>query len=143
MLYLTCTTIISVDIAHNGVSRARDRVSVDCGTMCIMLEKHCISCHHIYVSSFSDMCPSSLGGNDIKDSCTPDGIFKALKRIVGELKKCGVGSVFVSSIIERGKTHSRANISVKDFNKVRKSVNEKLKKYLRSDYVDKAKRHIS
>ena len=53
---------------------------------------------------------------------------------------CGVESVFVSSIIERGKTHSRANISVKDFNNIRKSLNEKLKKYLRSDYVDTAKR---
>ena len=32
MLYLTCTTIISVDLAHYGVSRAKDWVSVDCGT---------------------------------------------------------------------------------------------------------------
>ena len=31
MLYLTCTTIISVDLAHYGVSRAIDWVSVDCG----------------------------------------------------------------------------------------------------------------
>ena len=29
MLYLTCTTITSVDLAHYGVSRARDWVSVD------------------------------------------------------------------------------------------------------------------
>ena len=49
---------------------------------------------------------------------------------------CGVERVFVSSIIERGKTHSRANISVKDFNKVRKSVNEKLKKYSCLTYSD-------
>ena len=33
MLYLTCTTITSVDLAHYGVSRAKDWVSVDCGTM--------------------------------------------------------------------------------------------------------------
>ena len=32
MLYLTCTTISSVDLAHYGVSRAKDMVSVDCGT---------------------------------------------------------------------------------------------------------------
>ena len=32
MLYLTCTTITSVDLAHYGVSRAEDWVSVDCGT---------------------------------------------------------------------------------------------------------------
>ena len=33
MLYLTCTTITSVDLAHYGVSRAKDWVSGDCGTM--------------------------------------------------------------------------------------------------------------
>ena len=31
MLYLTCTTITSVDLAHYGVSRAKDWVSGDCG----------------------------------------------------------------------------------------------------------------
>ena len=33
MLYLTCTTITSVDLAHYGASRAKDWVFVDCGTM--------------------------------------------------------------------------------------------------------------
>ena len=32
MLYLTCTMISSVDLAHYGVSRAKDWVSVDCVT---------------------------------------------------------------------------------------------------------------
>ena len=32
MLNLTCTTITSVDLAHYGVSRAKDWVSVDSGT---------------------------------------------------------------------------------------------------------------
>ena len=32
MLYLTCTTITSVDLAHYGVSRAKNWVYVDCGT---------------------------------------------------------------------------------------------------------------
>ena len=32
MLYLTCTTITSVDLAHYGVSRAKDWLSVYCGT---------------------------------------------------------------------------------------------------------------
>ena len=32
MLYLTCTTITSVGLAHYGVSHAKDWVSVDCGT---------------------------------------------------------------------------------------------------------------
>ena len=33
MLYHTCTTITSVDLTHYGVSRAKDWVSVDCGTI--------------------------------------------------------------------------------------------------------------
>ena len=33
MLYLTCTTLTSVDLAHYGVSRAKDWVSVDCDTI--------------------------------------------------------------------------------------------------------------
>ena len=32
MLYLICTMIFSVDLAHYGVSRAKDWVSVDYGT---------------------------------------------------------------------------------------------------------------
>ena len=32
MLYLTCATISSVDLANYGISRAKDWVSVDCGT---------------------------------------------------------------------------------------------------------------
>ena len=32
MLYITCTAITSIDLAHYGVSRAEDWVSVDCGT---------------------------------------------------------------------------------------------------------------
>ena len=32
MFYLTCTTITSVDLAHYGVYRAKDWVSVNCGT---------------------------------------------------------------------------------------------------------------
>ena len=32
MLYLTCTTISSVDIAEYGVSLAKDWVSEECGT---------------------------------------------------------------------------------------------------------------
>ena len=32
MLYLTFTTITSVDLAHYSVSHAKDWVSVDCGT---------------------------------------------------------------------------------------------------------------
>ena len=37
MLYFTCTTIPSVDLAYYGVSRAKDWVSVDCGTIWMMV----------------------------------------------------------------------------------------------------------
>ena len=37
MLYLTCTTITSVDLARYGISRAKDWVSVDCGTKLLKL----------------------------------------------------------------------------------------------------------
>ena len=32
MLYLTCTTVTSVDLVHYGVYRVKDWVSVNCGT---------------------------------------------------------------------------------------------------------------
>ena len=32
ILYITCTMISSVDLAHYGVSSAKDWVSVECGT---------------------------------------------------------------------------------------------------------------
>ena len=32
MLYLACTMISSVDLAHYGVSRAKDWIFVDCGS---------------------------------------------------------------------------------------------------------------
>ena len=38
MLYLTCTTITSIDLAHYGVSRAKDWVSVKCGTIYFIIE---------------------------------------------------------------------------------------------------------
>ena len=33
MFYLTCTMISSVDLAHYGLPRAKDWVTVDCGTI--------------------------------------------------------------------------------------------------------------
>ena len=40
----------------------------------------------------------------------------------------------MSSIVARGKTHPKANISMGDFNKIRQSVNEKLKTILKTVY---------
>ena len=42
MLYLTCTMISSVDLAHNGVSRAKDWVSVDCATQYVVRLPCCL-----------------------------------------------------------------------------------------------------
>ena len=41
MLYLTCTTITSVDLAHYGVSSAKDWVFVNCGTTAFE-NSHCL-----------------------------------------------------------------------------------------------------
>ena len=44
MLYLTCTTITSIDLANYGVSRAKDWVSVKCGTTyCIWINRFDLS----------------------------------------------------------------------------------------------------
>ena len=40
----------------------------------------------------------------------------------------------MSSIVARGKTHPKGNISMGDFNKIRQSVNEKLKTILKTVY---------
>ena len=47
MLYLTCTTITSVDLAYYGVSRAKDWVSVDSGT--IYFELTVCSMYHVFI----------------------------------------------------------------------------------------------
>ena len=52
MLYLTCTTITSVDLAHYGVSRAKDWVSVDCGTKAVFCKKNTTSVN-IYMMNIS------------------------------------------------------------------------------------------
>ena len=38
MLYLTCTIISGVDLAHYGVSRAKDWVSVDFGRIAYIMD---------------------------------------------------------------------------------------------------------
>ena len=56
MLYLTCTTITSVDLAYYGVSRAKDWVSVDCGTMLI---------NSLATSHVKCMCNMKLTAGDV------------------------------------------------------------------------------
>ena len=48
MLYLTCTMISSVDFACYGVSRAKDWVSVDCGTRVFKV----FLSHHLFCMSY-------------------------------------------------------------------------------------------
>ena len=50
MLYLICTTITSIDLAHYGVSRAKDWVSVKCGTSFINI--HYIDIFLMQTSSY-------------------------------------------------------------------------------------------
>ena len=63
MLYLTCTTITSVDLAHYGVSRAKDWISVDCGTS----ERYSMVCAPVrrYSSSFSEEAIDRTGAQTI------------------------------------------------------------------------------
>ena len=54
MLYLTSTTITNVDLAHYGISRAKDWVSVECGTSCLDCHaKEWNVQHEIRISYFS------------------------------------------------------------------------------------------
>ena len=46
MLYLPCTMITGVDLAHYRVSRAKEWVSVDCGIKC--LETHAIALKRVH-----------------------------------------------------------------------------------------------
>ena len=40
MLYLTCTMISRVDLAHDGVSRAKNWVPMDCCNNCTVTSRH-------------------------------------------------------------------------------------------------------
>ena len=51
MLYLTCTTITSIELAHYGVSRATDWVSVDCGTIFVVV----LICSSAYLPWFAHL----------------------------------------------------------------------------------------
>ena len=57
MLYLTCTMISSVHLAHYGVSCAKDRVSMDCGTI-----SDVAVCYFISSFFFFFLPPSRSGG---------------------------------------------------------------------------------
>ena len=54
MLYLACTMISSVDLAHYGVSRAKDWVSVDCGTKTSTRRNSRIRKHNYWSEKFEN-----------------------------------------------------------------------------------------
>lgn len=84
----------------------------------------------------------NLGGNSFHADCDPHTVYMDIIHIVNELYDAGVERVFVASIIERGKFPHWTGLHKFSFNKMRKSVNRKLKKHLRSDYVDIGKRLV-
>jgi len=81
-----------------------------------------------------------LGGNSIDATTRPREIYEELKSMIAELKMSGVERVFVSGIIERGQFPPWTGMNRQTFNKVRRAVNELLKKHLKQDYVDMGKR---
>ena len=82
----------------------------------------------------------NLGGNDINSSCHPQQIFDRIAAIVQRLKDAGVEEVFVASIVERGRFKAYTGCDSTMFNKVRRSVNEKLSTAFRGHYVDVGKK---
>ena len=71
MLYLTCTTITSIDLAHYEVSRAKYRVSVDCVTT---------SEAEIYVDGLYASWPLSIASRNVFSlSFVRNNIFLLLK----------------------------------------------------------------
>ena len=58
ILYLTCTMISSVDLAHYGVFRAKDWVFVDCGTslsnVLLLSVKRLLKIRFIYLFIFAN-----------------------------------------------------------------------------------------
>ena len=55
MLYLTCTMISSVDLAHYGVSLAKYWVSMDCGTNSYILHLKIVSLIRFMVSEIDTL----------------------------------------------------------------------------------------
>ncbi|XP_052809517.1 uncharacterized protein LOC128237981 [Mya arenaria] len=79
----------------------------------------------------------NAGGNDIDGQCRPEEIATNIMRLVSELKQRGTERVWVSAIVHRGRFPAHTNMTP---TKIRKSVNERLKKALVDDYVDMGKR---
>ena len=68
MLYLTCSTITSVDLAHYVVSHAKDWVSVDCGTISCCLTRSLAYLYMLKNIAFQSLkkCQDLLLGNSLR-----------------------------------------------------------------------------
>ncbi|XP_060585339.1 uncharacterized protein LOC132741227 [Ruditapes philippinarum] len=82
----------------------------------------------------------NLGGNSFIADCNPHTVYLEIIDIVDKMYKAGVQRVFVASIIERGKFPHWTGLNRSIFNKMRNSVNSKLKKYYREDFIQIGKR---
>ena len=88
MLYLACTTITSIDLAHYGVSRAKDWVSVKCGTiLCFRNEEEALqpmstrNKEHLQLAkamTISIAYAANIGGTTTITGCSSNIILKGL-----------------------------------------------------------------
>ena len=82
----------------------------------------------------------NLGGNDMRKPTDIDKLVEKLKDIVDELYYNGVSRIFVTSIIECGRFPKFTCLDKKTFDKIRRSVNKKLRAALGPDLVDVGKK---
>ena len=88
MLYLTCTTITSIDLAHYRVSRAKDWVSVKCGTSNSILLKETLDLYLSLYQIIMDFAQARSKGTAVSSIC-----LKHLCKISDGLLKKAVGGV--------------------------------------------------
>lgn len=70
----------------------------------------------------------NIGGNDIVDNCGVSEIVSYIEHIVNILISNGVKHVHASSILERGSFLNWTGTTRKRFNKIRRSVNETIRR---------------
>lgn len=82
----------------------------------------------------------NLGGNDITKRTVANHLKNRILDIVDKLYLSGVRKVFVASIIERGSFPRFTGLTRSKFNKIRRSVNRKLRKELGPSFIDVAQK---
>lgn len=82
----------------------------------------------------------NLDGNDLSASSSVEAVVNRLKRIFDQLRQSGVRQIFVASIIERGSFWASTGLTRQKFNKIRRSINNKLRQLLGPDFIDMGKK---